>query len=104
MAEFKDVSENSLSMYHIGKCIKKWRINVFDDDKSVYRYRLWIYFLLYRASIVGSINQEYQIYDPLKLCRNIPGKRHKCTIPVGNLGPVQYKDAILPVYEIPLWR
>ena len=35
--------------------------------------------------------------NPLKLSRNIPGKRHKCTIPVGNLGPVQYKDAILPV-------
>ena len=35
--------------------------------------------------------------NPLKLCRNIPDKRHKCTIPVGNLGPVQYKDAILPV-------
>ena len=67
---------------------------VFGDDKSVYRHRLWIYFLLYHASIVGSINQEYQIYE---LCRNIPGKRHKCTILVGNLGPGQYKDAILSV-------
>ena len=35
--------------------------------------------------------------NPLKLCRNIPGKRHKCTILVGNLGPGQYKDAILSV-------
>ena len=35
--------------------------------------------------------------NPLKLCWNIPRKRHKCTILVGNLGPVQYKDVILSV-------
>ena len=42
-------------------------------------------------------NIKYRYMNTLKLCRNIPGKRHKCTIPVGNLGPVQYKDNILPV-------
>ena len=67
MVEFKDVSENSLSGYfyiifHVSYWkMHKWRINVFDACTAS---RLWIYFLLYRAIIVGSINQEYQIYEP----------------------------------------